>query len=119
MENVERVEEVNEIFDQVEKANNESEVKKVGSEQNIKTYTCLLCNSIFTNDQNLLNHFSLLHEIEMFICRNCNKFFLVEETYKKHECCGSTQKINNLKRKKINPKANDENTIKENDVEQV
>ena len=110
---VERVEKAKEIFDEAEEENNESEVKT--GEQN-KTYTCLLCSNIFTNTQTLQTHFTTSHDIEMFMCNNCSKIFLVEETYKKHEC--GTQKQN--ENEKVDPLGNDGNIIKDdNSIGQV
>ena len=48
-------------------------------------YTCNICNIIFVNSEQLLQHEMIVHVDQMLQCQSCNKVFTNKEEFKKHE----------------------------------
>ena len=48
-------------------------------------YTCNICNIIFVNSEQLLQHKMIVHVDQMLQCQSCNKVFTNKEEFKKHE----------------------------------
>jgi hypothetical protein len=48
-------------------------------------YTCNICNIIFVNSEQLLQHEMIVHVDQMLQCQSCNRVFTNKEEFKKHE----------------------------------
>lgn len=47
--------------------------------------TCNLCNMVFVNQEELIEHEMIVHVDQMLQCQSCNKVFANKDEFEKHE----------------------------------
>ena len=73
----------------------------VNSNMQSSPYKCKICNMVFVNQEELLEHEVIVHVDQMLQCQSCNKVFVNKEEFKNHEMeiHAGSQSSSNLSKK--------------------
>jgi uncharacterized C2H2 Zn-finger protein len=73
----------------------------VNSNMQSSPYKCKICNMVFVNQEELLEHEVIVHVDQMLQCQSCNKVFANKEEFKNHEMeiHAGSQSSSNLSKK--------------------